>query len=161
MNASRKILVIGGLLLSLWGMSYGLYYALFIEHQTLETIGSALASSFTSASQRKMEASRVNLESYTLASFDYARQVDVHSHWIGFGMLLIGLGIIFNRVSFAERFRISLALALLVGSAVFPFGVILQTMDRGPGPRVIASIGAGLVTAALAVVAVGFMRARE
>ena len=113
MRASRKLLVIGGLLLSIWGMSYGLYYALLIEHQTLETIGSSLATSFASASQRKMEASRVNLESYTLARFDYARQVDVHSHWIELGMILMSLGVIFNRVLFGERLRFVLALALL------------------------------------------------
>ena len=161
MKASRKVLVIGGLLLSAWGMSYGLYYALFAEHQTLETIGSALATSFASASQRKMEASRVNLASYTVTLFDYTRQVDVHSHWIGLGILLMGLGVIFNRVSFGERLRFLLALPLLIGSAVFPLGVMLQTMDRGPGPRILASIGAALVTGALAGVAIGFLRARE
>ena len=161
MKASRKVLVVGGLLLSLWGMSYGLWYALFLEHQTLDTIGGALTTSFASAAGRKMDASRINLEGYTLASFDYARQVDVHSHWIGLGILMIGLGIIFNKVGLGERIRLFLALALFIGSAVFPLGVILQTMDRGITPRVIATVGAGLVTAALAVVAIGFLRAEK
>ena len=161
MTASRKILITGGLLLSLWGMSYGLYYAVFVEHQTLDTIGGALAASFAGASQRKMEAARVNLESYAVTSFDYVRQVDAHSHWIGLGILLIGLGIIFDWVSFGERFRSLLALTLFIGSSVFPFGVILQTMKYGSAPIVIAAAGAGLVTAALAVVALGFMRTEK
>ncbi|PYP85335.1 MAG: hypothetical protein DMF61_17340 [Blastocatellia bacterium AA13] len=161
MRTSKKVLVIGGLLLSLWGMSYGLYYAVFVEHQTLDTISSALAASFSNAAGRKMEASKINLEGYALASYDYTRQVDVHSHWIGLGMLLIGLGIIFHKVSFGEELRITLALALLIGSALFPVGVLLQTVDRGFLPRLIASIGAALVTVSLAMVAAGFARSNE
>ena len=161
MKASRKIMLIGGLVLVLLGMSYGLCYAVLVEHQTLDTMGAALTGSFASASGRRMDGTRVDLESYRLAAFDYTRQVDAHSHWIGLGILMIGIGVIFNRVSLAERPRFIIALALFIGSTVFPLGVLLQTVNHGPVPRVVAAAGAALVTAALAAVAIGFLRADE
>ncbi len=39
MNRARKVLVFGGLALAAFGMLYGLYYAVFVEHQTLDHMG--------------------------------------------------------------------------------------------------------------------------
>src|SRR5437899_6639238 len=33
MSGSRRLLIIGGVALAIWGMSYGLWYAVFAEHQ--------------------------------------------------------------------------------------------------------------------------------
>jgi hypothetical protein len=41
MSASRKLLIISGVVLAIWGMSFGLYYALFVEHQALDEIGAS------------------------------------------------------------------------------------------------------------------------
>ena len=43
MSSARKLLVFGGLTLAAVGMLYGLHYAVFVEHQTLDTMGGALA----------------------------------------------------------------------------------------------------------------------
>ena len=37
--------------------------------------------------------------------YDYVRQVDLHSHWIGLAMLMIVLGVVFDEVAFGERAR--------------------------------------------------------
>jgi len=50
-------------------------------------------------------------------------------------MLLIVVGIAFDRVRFAERHKLVLACTLLAGDAIFPFGVLLQTFDHGAIPR--------------------------
>ena len=160
MNA-KKLLILGGLALAIVGMCYGLYFAVFVEHQTLDTIGGSLATSFVRAAERKMPESQAALDAYAEAKYVYTRQVDVHSHWIGLGMLLIVLGAAFERVGFSERIRSLLALALLVGAAIFPLGVILQTFNHGPVPRAIAIVGSGLVIVALAAVALGFARQSE
>jgi len=73
----------------------------------------------------------------------------VHGHWIGLAMLLIVLGIGFDRVNFSERLKLLLALGLLVGSVIFPLGVLLQTMSHGALPRAIAIAGSAFVSAAL------------
>lgn len=156
MSRSRKLLIVGGLLLVVWGMSYGLYYALFDEHQTLESIAVSLSNSFAAAAQRDMSKAKAALDGYETAKFEYAREVDVHSHWSGLALLLILFGLIFDQVAFSERVRFYLAMMLVVGSFAFPLGVILQTVDRGAGPQALAIVGAAFLIIALSAVAVGF-----
>lgn len=158
MSGSRKLLIVGGLLLVIWGMSYGLYYALFDEHQTLEQMGEALATGFAYAAEEQMSQAHVALDTYAATKFEYVREVDVHSHWSGLALFLILLGVIFDQVAFQERTRFYLAATLMVGSVLFPLGVLLQTLDRGILPEVLAVIGSGLLIIALSGVAVGFAR---
>ncbi len=160
MSASRKLLLIGGLVLVNWAMAYGLWYALFAEHQHLEGMGASLATAFTRAAERNMPEARAAIETYARTKFAYVRHVDVHSHWGGLALLLILLGAIFDRLQFQERTRLWLAAALLVGSALFPLGVILQVADPGWLPRALAVLGSGMVTGAMALVAWGFARHR-
>ena len=75
-------------------------------------------------------------------------------------MVLIVLGIGFDRVNFAERFKVFLALGLLVGAVVFPLGVLLQTISHGPLPRAIAIAGSGFVIAGLVGCAAGVFAGR-
>jgi Kef-type K+ transport system membrane component KefB len=98
------------------------------------------------------------LDGYREAKYIYDRQVDAHGHWIGLAMLLIVLGIGFDRVHFSERFKLLLALGLFAGAVTFPFGVLLQTFSHGAWPRAIAIAGSALVTASLAGIAVGVSR---
>jgi hypothetical protein len=161
MIGARKLLILGGLALVIAGMCYGLYFAVFVEHQTLDTIGGLLATSFVRAAERKLPESQAALDAYAETKYVYTRQVDVHSHWIGLGMLLIVLGAVFERVTFGDRLRSLLALSLLVGAAIFPLGVILQTYDHGLAPRAIAIVGSALVIGALSAVALGFARASD
>ena len=155
MSGSRRLLIVGGIVLAVWGMGYGLWYAVFAEHQALDKIGTSLAGSFVAAAERNPASLDNSLEQYREAKYVYDRQVDVHGHWIGLAMLLIVLGIGFDRVNLAERLKVFLALGLLLGSVVFPLGVLLQTISHGPLPRAIAIAGSGLVIAALLGSAVG------
>jgi hypothetical protein len=158
MNGSRKVLIISGMLLAIWGMGFGLYFALFVEHQMLDKLGGSLAASFTDGAKSDLIAARASLQTYSETQFDYVRSVDVHSHWIGFAMLLIVFGAAFNRLGFRESRRLLLAWLLVAGSVTFPLGVELQTLDRGIIPRAVAALGAGLVIIALGAIALGFAR---
>jgi hypothetical protein len=155
MSSSRRLLIIGGIALAVWGMGYGLWYAVFAEHQALDNIGASLAGSFAAAADRNPAVMEASLQQYREGKYIYDRQVDVHGHWIGLAMLLIVLGIGFDRVNFSERFKLILALGLLVGAVVFPLGVLLQTISHGSLPRAIAIVGSALVIAALAGAALG------
>jgi hypothetical protein len=158
MTAPRKLLILGGLGLAAWGMAYGIFYAVFIEHQTLDGLGGALASGFMRAAERRMTESQAALADAASRSFVYVRQVDAHGHWIGLGLLLVILGIAFDRVGFQERGRLFLALMLLAGSALFPLGVLLETWNRGLEPQAIAVVGSALVILGLFGTAWGFAR---
>lgn len=153
MSPSRKVLLLGGLALVLWSMGYGLWYALFDEHQTLEGMGASLAQGFVAAAERDSSASQQHIARYAAIKYEYVREVDVHSHWGGLAMVLFVLALFFDRVAVSERSRTMLAWSLLVGAAAFPAGVILQTVITGPFPRLLAATGATLVTVALAIVA--------
>jgi hypothetical protein len=158
-SRDRKVLVFGGVALAAFGMFYGLYYALFVEHQTLDQMGGSLAAAFVSAAERKLPESGEALDRYAATKYDYVRQVDVHSHWIGLAMLLIVLGVAFDRLAFVEAVKLWIALALTIGSVVFPLGVILQTVSHGSlFGSALAIVGSGLVVVALAATAVGFAR---
>jgi hypothetical protein len=157
-SRSRKLLILGGTVLAVLGMLYGLHYAVFVEHQTLDRMGGSLAGAFAHAAERRGDDSHLALTAYRETKYDYVRQVDLHSHWIGLAMLLIVLGVVFDEVAFAERARFAIALAMLAGSIVFPLGVILQTVHPAPLGSVFAIAGSALVIAALGATAVGFVR---
>lgn len=158
MNRSRRLLILGGAVLAAVGMLYGLHYAVFVEHQALDRMGSSLAGAFANAAERHWDDSQSALIAYRETKYDYVRQVDVHSHWIGLAMLMIVLGVVFDEVAFGDRVRFLIALAMLAGSIVFPVGVILQTERMVPLGSALAILGSALVILALGVTAVGFMR---
>lgn len=160
MSADRKLLIIGGLLLAALGMIYGLHYALFVEHQTLDSMGGSLAEAFVSATNRNLPQSHAAVDLYAKTKYAYVRQVDVHSHWIGLAMLLILFGSLFDRVSLSLRVRFYVALIFLAGAFLFPLGVLLQTAMKGPLPSMLAVCGSVFVIVALSASAWGLSRAR-
>jgi hypothetical protein len=160
MSGARRLLIVGGIGLALLGMIYGIWYAVFAEHQELDGIGKSLTTGFSAAAEHNPAASQSALKQYREAKYAYDRHVDVHGHWIGLAMLLIVLGIGMDRVGFNEQLKMLLAAGLLLGSLVFPLGVLLQTMSHGSGPRALALAGSALVIVALAGMTLGFARAR-
>jgi hypothetical protein len=160
MSGARRLLILGGIALALLGMSYGLWYAVFNEHQELDGIGESLATGFSAAAERNPPAVAAALEQYKEEKYGYDRHVDVHSHWIGLAMLLIVLGIAFDRMAFSDGGKYLLALGLLLGAFIFPLGVLMQTYSRGPVPRAVTIAGSALVIASLAGIALGFARGR-
>src|SRR5690349_260897 len=149
--SARQILLLGGIALAILGMSYGLWYAVFAEHQALDGIGHSLASGFQAAADRNSAARESSLLEYRQAKYAYDRQVDVHGHWIG-------LAIAFDHVALSEKLKQLLAWALLLGAALFPFGVLMQTWSHGALPRAMAILGPALVIAALTGIVFGFTR---
>src|SRR5215472_11921067 len=156
--SARQILLLGGIALAILGMSYGLWYAVFAEHQALDGIGHSLASGFQAAAERNSAARESSLLQYQQAKYVYDRNVDVHGHWIGLAMLLIVIGICYDRVNTSEKLKLLLALGLLIGAIMFPLGVLLQTFSHGEFPRAVAIAGSALVIASLAGMVLGFAR---
>lgn len=158
MTSSRKIFVLGGLALAVLGIAYGLWYAVAVEHQTLDSLGGALTGAFQAAEQHDAAGTASMLARYRQTKYAYERQVDVHSHIIGLAILLIVFGLASDRINFAEKTRSRLALALLTGSILFPLGVLMETTSHGPIPQALAAIGSAVVILALLGISVGFAR---
>ena len=158
---AQQLLLFGGLALAVLGMSYGLWYAVFAEHQALDGIGMSLTSGFQAAAQRNAAGAEKTLLQYQQAKYNYDRQVDVHGHWLGLSMLLIVLAIAADRISIAEKWKFFLALSLFVGSVLFPFGVLMQTWSHGTLPRAAAIVGSAMVITSLAGMVLGFLRRQD
>jgi hypothetical protein len=158
MSRAKRVLLLGGIALALLGMTYGLWYAVFAEHQALDGIGASLASGFSAAANRDQARSSQAMEQYREAKYRYDRQVDAHGHWIGLALVLIVLGIGFDGVHFSAKQKLVLAWVLLAGAFLFPLGVLLQTLSHASAPRVLAILGSALVIASLAATVLGFLR---
>jgi hypothetical protein len=153
---SQQLLAVAGLALAVWAMAYGFYYAVWVEHQTLDHIGGSLAGAFQQAAVREMQQSRASLNEYARAKYVYTREVDAHSHWIGLAMILLALAAVWNRLAFGEAARGLLAGVVIAGAYGFPLGVVLQNHLGGGVGQGIAVAGSGLVIIALIAVSIGF-----
>ncbi len=156
LTRAGRTLITAGLALAIAGMTYGVYYAVFVEHQTLDAIGSSLAGAFVQAAEGNAAASRSAMLSYAAANYDYIRQVDFHGHLIGLGMLLLALGLALRRSRFAESLQRSVAATFIAGSIIFPLSVLLETASHSSLPRILAVLGSALVIASLAALALSF-----
>lgn len=161
MSTAGRLLIVGGIALALLGMAYGLWYALFAEHQELEGIGRSLASGFSAAAERNPARSADALAQYRELKYTYDRHVDVHGHWIGLAMLLILVGLAYDRLALGEGAKLTLAWGLTLGSLLFPLGVLLETFSHGSPPRAVAVGGSALVLLSLAGMTLGFARPRR
>ena len=160
MSAARRLLIVGGIGLALLGMIYGVWYAVFAEHQELEGIGKSLTASFSASAKRDSTSAASGLREYQELKYSYDRHVDAHGHWIGLALVLVVLGIGLERVGFNERLAMLLAGGLVVGSFLFPLGVFLQTFSHGTAPQAVTVVGAALVIVSLAGMTVGFAMPR-
>ena len=158
MSSAKRVLLFGGISLALLGMTYGLWYAVFAEHQAFDGIGVSLTNAFTAAARGNQELSAENLHQYRQAKYNYERQVDAHSHWVGLSMVLIVLVLGFDYVTFSAKQKLALAWALLLGSLLFPLGVMLQTVNHGIAPKALAVAGSGLVVLGMASAIAGVLR---
>ena len=161
MTRARCILLFGGIALAIVGMCHGTWYAVFAEHQALDRIGESLASAFTHAADRDTASASIALAEYRAGKYVHDRQVDAHGHWIGLAMLLVVLGIVFDRLSFTEKWKLLLAIGLLVGATVFPLSVLLQSFSHGSLPRALSIASSALLIGTLAITAFGFASGRS
>jgi hypothetical protein len=151
-STARRVLLLGGIALTIVGMCHGTWYAVFAEHQALDRIGESLANAFTLASERNVAQVTAVLAEYRDAKYAHERQVDAHGHWIGLAMLLIVLGIAFDRVALAEKQNLALAIGLLACATLFPLTVLLQIFSHGSVPRVLTVASCALMIAMLAII---------
>jgi hypothetical protein len=156
--SARQLLLSGGLALAILGMSYGLWYAVFAEHQALDGMGRSLTVGFQAAAEQNSSARQQALLEYRQAKYAYDRQVDAHGHWIGLAMLLLVLAMGQDHVGFSPKWKLLLAWILVLGSALFPLGVLLETWSDGSFPRAVAILGSSLLIVALSGMVIGFLR---
>jgi len=158
MSQAKGMLIVWSLVLVILGMSWGLIYAVFIEHPRLNQMGAAITAAYVEGAKDSLETGKASLSSFAHLRHSYVREVDVHSHWTALGFIGLLIGIVFHQVHFSEETKLKLAWVYLLGSFLFPLGVILQTAHQGVLTQGLAALGAVITTIALALLAVGFLR---
>jgi hypothetical protein len=126
MSSPQRVLVLTGLFLIAFTMAFGVWYAIFDEHQTLVGMGVHMATGFAEMAAGNPEASTTALENYADLSREYGREVHAHGHWGMLSLVLIIIGLAFNRLALGERQGLLLAWLLALSAALFPLGVLLQ-----------------------------------
>lgn len=156
MNSAKSILILTGIALIACTMVFGVGYALFDEHQTLTGMGMFMAGGFMEAASGNMNAAFESLDAYGALSREYRSEIHSHGHWGMLSLILIILGLMFDRVALSEKNGILLASLLAFSTATFPLGVLLQigpAAGIGEVLSVIGSVGMviGLLVAALSI----------
>lgn len=157
MSVPQRILILTGLFLIAFTMAFGVWYAIFDEHQTLVGMGVHMATGFAEMAAGNPEASSTALDNYADLAREYSREVHAHGHWGMLSLILIIIGLAFNRLAIGERQGLLLAWLLALSAALFPLGVLLQIgplAGLGKLLSVPASLGMvlGLLIAARALI---------
>ncbi len=142
MNRAQRTMIASGLIIVLGGMVFGLYYALFAEHQHLAGMGTSLSTSMAEAASGRLADAQQSLSQYGDVRYNYLRNVHAHSHWSSLGIFLMLLGLALKAVHYDERVCMCLALLLIYGSVAFPMGVWLATLQLGLTAKVFSITGA-------------------
>ena len=157
MSTPQRILILTGLLLIAFTMAFGVWYAIFDEHQTLVGMGVHMATGFAEMASGNLAASNTALENYTDLSREYGREIHAHGHWGMLSLILIIIGLAFNRLAIGERQGVILAWVMALSAALFPLGVLMQigpAAGLGKLLTVPASVGmvVGLLVSAWALI---------
>jgi hypothetical protein len=160
MTTPQRILILTGIALIVCTMAFGVGYALFDEHQTLVGMGMQMASGFMEASGGDMEAAYTALDSYGAISQEYRNEVHSHGHWGMLSLILIVLGLTFDRMALGEKQGLLVASVLALSATLFPLGVLLQIGPAAGIGKVFSIAGSmGMVFGLLGAV-YGLLKAR-
>ncbi len=143
MSAAQRVLILTGVFLIACTMAFGVGYAIFDEHQTLVGMGVQMATGFAEAARGDMDAAFAALDSYGAIAAEYRSEVHSHGHWGMLALILIVLGLAFERLAFSDSQRLALAWLLALSATLFPLGVLLQ-IGPAAGLGMILSVPASM-----------------
>lgn len=158
MTAIQRIVLSGGMALTLLGLLFGLVYGLQVGHETLLVLKEPYREAFVAAARSQPERAAAALQQGQTGSYQSVRAVDVHTHWIKMATLVILIGIILPLVGWKEKQKRGLALLLLAGAFFFPLGVFLEIFSRALLPQALAAGGAVVSIAAVLLIFAGLLR---
>ena len=158
MTSANKTYIVGGLLLVLIGLIFGVYYAIFDEHQTLVAMGMAFAQSFLDAAGGNETGVAESIKVFRANSYEYIREVSFHAHIIELGTLALIIPLFAHRIGWDDDRKLLIARLFIVGSLVFALGVLAHTLALTPVTQGMAVLGSGLVIVCVGILVVGLSK---
>ena len=156
-SPAYNILVIGGLILLLLGMSYGgLYGAFFLDkfHAVQENHFKTALNYAATGKARETKAAyalvaKIQMLMEALSSG--------HAHLTLFGLIGLALAINVNKLQIKEKWKSIAAMGLITGGLILPIGVVLQPLVNKTLGKVFSIIGGLGVMSSIAVYILGMI----
>jgi hypothetical protein len=142
MNREQKWLVTGGLLLITVGLVFGVVYGWLVGHGTLLVLKESYGSALRAAAGGDAAEMRSGAQAGQEANYRLVRAVDVHTHIIKMGTVVLLAGLLWPLLGSARKTRV--ALGLIGGAVVFPLGVFLEIYTHSMAAQAVAAIGAAV-----------------
>lgn len=158
MRTENRILIVFGLALIAATMFFGLWYAIFDEHQTLVGMVGSLMSAFVEAASGNVEQAHAAIDQYASTAAEYRLEVHFHGHFGFLGLVMVLLGLVAHTLAFSEANRKRLAAALGGSASLFPVGVLLQIGPLVSAGYVLAFIGTVGIVLGMLVFVAGLLR---
>ena len=140
MSRGQKRLVTGGLLLITVGLMFGLVYGWLVEHGTLLVLKESYGAALRAAAAGDAAEMRSGAQAGQEANYRLVRAVDVHTHIIKMGTVVLLAGLLWPLLGSAKK--TSVAFGLMGGAVVFPLGVFLEIYMRSMAAQAVAAMGA-------------------
>ena len=161
MHLENRILILSGLSMIAMTMFFGVYYAVFDEHQTLVGMGVAMMNGFVEAAGGDEAAAYAALQQYGEIAAEYKREIHFHGHWGFLSLVLILYGLVVHKLGYGRRARAGVAAGLATSAAAFPLGVLLQIGPLALFGKVLAVLGTVGLVLAMLVIVIGVLRGHE
>lgn len=142
MSREQNWLVTGGLLLITAGLVFGLVYGWLVEHGTLLVLKESYVAALRAAATGNTTEMRSGAQAGQEANYRLVRAVDVHTHIIKMGTVVLLAGLLWPFLGSAKK--TSVAVGLVGGAVVFPLGVFLEIYTHSVAAQAVAASGAGL-----------------
>jgi hypothetical protein len=159
MRTENRILIVAGLALIAATIFFGLWYAIFDEHQTLVGMVESLTSAFAQAASGNLDKAHAAIDQYASTAAEYRLEVHFHGHFGFLGLIMVLLGLVAHTLGFNAANRKRLAAVLGASGFLFPVGVLLQIGPLASAGHVLAVIGTVGVVLGMLIFVAGLLRA--
>lgn len=155
MTTPQRWMILGGLAVFLLGLGFGVVHTFLVDHETLLRVKEDYRSAFMAAAEGKDGEAQVALEEAKTANYNFVRSIDTHTHLLKMASVVILIGLILPLVSWTEKTKLALALALLGSAVIFPLGVFGEIFSHSLFPQAVAAGGALLAIGSFSLILFG------
>lgn len=155
--AASRWLVKSGLLLTVLGMAFGLFYAWQLVSADEPAVYDSIEAAAASVAAGDVAAAKAEIAQFKRMQSKIAITAAAHSHAIEFGFLMLLLAFVQRYVMLSEHWRLRWARTVSVGAFALPVCVYLATL-YGLAAAAFSDLFGGVVLLGLSAMAYGVVR---
>jgi hypothetical protein len=156
-KTASRVLLVGGLLLLVWGFLYGAVYAAWLESGVATPEIDILKSIVANAAAQQQELLGQDFAAYGQFQMYKAINVATHTHINEMGILMLLLSFAQGLLPYSESTRTRWAMAAVIGGFFLPIGILLE-IPYGVVGSVVADTAGFVVIFALVAMLLGLLR---